>query len=49
MEMEFDVAAGTTPVASKVTMEMFDYGVPVSVTAPPAAEVSDLTSLLPSP
>jgi hypothetical protein len=49
MAMEFDVAAGTTPVASKVTMEMFDYGVPVSVTAPPAAEVSDLTALLPSP
>lgn len=47
MRIELATGAGAVPVASKVTMELFDYGVPVTVTAPPAAEVADLASLLP--
>jgi hypothetical protein len=47
MAIELAAGSGAVPVASKVTMELFDYGVPVVVTAPPEAEVADLAALLP--
>jgi hypothetical protein len=47
MAIELATGAGTVPVASKVTMELFDYGVPVTVAVPPESEVADLASLLP--
>jgi hypothetical protein len=49
LAVEFDAgAAAPQGFASKVTMELFDYGTAVAVSPPPAGEVTDLAALLPS-
>jgi hypothetical protein len=48
--LELDAgAAGSVPVATTMTMDLYDYGTPVHVALPAASEVSDLAALLPSP
>jgi hypothetical protein len=48
--LEFDTgAAGSAPLATTVRMDLYDYGVPVTVSLPAASEVTDLAALLPSP
>jgi hypothetical protein len=48
--LELDAgAAGSVPVATTMTMDLYDYGTPVDVALPVASEVSDLAALLPSP
>ena len=48
--LELDAgAAGSVPVATTMTMDLYDYGTPVDVALPAASEVSDLAALLPSP
>lgn len=38
--------AGTADKSAEVTVELYDFGTPDTVTAPPASQVSDLKSLL---
>jgi hypothetical protein len=41
-----NVPAGSLPQSIDITVELFDFGVPVSVTVPPPSQVQDLGQLL---
>lgn len=47
--LEFDTgAAASAPLATTMTMELYDYGARVDVALPAASEVTDLAALLPA-
>jgi hypothetical protein len=45
MTMTFSMTAGTQEAGGSLQLELFDYGEPVSVEAPPASDVVDALSL----
>ena len=45
MEFSFSSPDGQQQAGASMSMELFDYGVPVSVDAPPAAKVVDILKL----
>jgi hypothetical protein len=48
--LEFDTGSAVgAPLATTMTMDLYDYGAPVEVALPAASEVTDLATLLPSP
>ena len=45
VQIEISVPSGVTaPVSVKETIGLYDFGVPVNVTPPPASQITDITA-----